>query len=144
MGTGRLGGDVQAPAMMIRRIHFSGDMLARVDWTLVVKRWPIVEARLASSSIVVVGGGGVGRWCARVVRGGEGSGVIKGVRWWEQVGRRRCRKEDGSEPPWRVRNQNARKSCDAMRSGLPAVADGCAGTDPTRCRRAWLALEGVR
>lgn len=57
-GGGR--GSVQAPAMMIRRIHFSGDMLARVDWTLVVKRWPIVEARLASSSIVVVGGGLVG------------------------------------------------------------------------------------
>lgn len=89
-------------------------------------------------------GGGVGRWCARVVRGGEGSGVIIGVRWWEKVGRRKCREEDGSEPPWRVRNQNARKSCDAMRSGLPAVADECAGTDPTRCRRAWLALEGVR
>lgn len=57
VGNGEGGGDVQAPAMMIRRIHFSGDMLARVDWTLVVKRWPIVEARLASSSIVVVGGG---------------------------------------------------------------------------------------
>jgi hypothetical protein len=66
------GGDVQAPAMMISRIHFSGDMLARVDWTLLVKRWPIVEARLASSSIAVVGGGLVG---------GAGSGVNR----WEML-----------------------------------------------------------
>jgi len=89
-------GNVQAPAMMISRIHFSGDMLARVDWTLLVKRWPIVEARLASSSIV-------GDEGFRSVMRGR-SVVVKyqgfiDVRCWEKVGCRSCREEDGSELP---------------------------------------------